>query len=380
MKIFYVGFYDFQDAEIVREYYVAAVNKMTYITKVIQEINPDTEIVSISLPEGNRFFYPHTNIVKQGIKVHFLPFCRLFSHHSLKDRWRSVMFFLHGLLHFTSNDVVISYHSPSYVTEALVYLRKIKKFKLILEVEEIYADLITRFASVLLKRETYAFENCDGYIFSTELLEKKINKKNLPSVVIYGTYQKDIQARITEDNLVHVVFAGTFDPRKGCIAAAEAAAYLPDNYIIHICGFGSEEEKNLIKSVVEKLKDKGYNINYEGLLKGQDYLDMLHKCQIGLSPQDPNSKFNNTSFPSKILSYMSAGLAVVSINIPSIEGSKVGKYICFYDSQIPEEIAKSIMRCDISQGERNKDVIASLDADFQREMDRCIQSVREERL
>lgn len=376
MKIYYIGFYDFQDSDIQREYWVSAVNKMTYITKVLQDISSDTEIVSLSLPKGKQFFYPHKNIVKDGIRVHFLPFCGLFSHPRLKDGWRSVFFFLYGLFHFTSKDVVISYHSPSFATQALVWLRNIKKCKAILEVEEIYSDLLTKFASIQLKRETDAFENSDGYIFSTDLLAKKINKRNLPSVIIYGTYQKDVQPHLKVDDKIHVIFAGTFDPRKGCAAAAAAAAYLPENYFIHVCGFGSEEETELIKSVIKNLKAKGHNVSYEGLLKGQNYLDMLHRCQIGLSPQDPDAKFNNTSFPSKILSYMSAGLAVVSIDIPAIRNSKVGEYINFYELQTPEEIAKCIVNCDISQGERNKEVIASLDADFKEKMRQCIQMLQ----
>ena len=375
MKIYYVSFFDFHDAEIAREYFPATVNKMAYVYQALQGICAETEIVSVSLPLGMNFYYSGGTVIKQGVKVHFLPFCLLFSHHRLKDRWRSLCFFLYGLFHFSSEDVVISYHSPSLTSRALVLLRKIKKLKVILEVEEIYADLLTKFASVQLRRETNAFENCDGYIFSTELLSEKINKKNLPSVIIYGTYQKDTQPRIVNDDMIHVVYAGTFDPRKGCAAAAEAAAYLPKNYMIHICGTGGAEEIKLIKSVIDNLKEEGHNVCYEGLLKGQGYLDLLHRCQIGLSPQDPNAKFNSTSFPSKVLSYMSAGLAVVSINIPAIADSKVGQYITFYDVQTPEEIAKSIMNCDVSQGERNKEVIASLDVEFQRDIRQCIQKV-----
>ena len=375
MKLYYIGFYDFHDSEILRGTFPAAVTKMTYIAKVLQGICPEAEIVSTALPEGKRFFYPSETVTKEGIKVHFLPFFGLFSHHRLKDRWRALSFFLYGLFHFTSKDVVVSYHTNSFTSQALVYLRRIKKFKVILEVEEIYADLLNEFADIQLKREILAFENSDGYIFSTGLLAKKINITNLPSVIIHGTYQKDLQPRLNGDEKIHVVYAGTFDPRKGCAAAAEATAYLPQNYMIHICGFGSAEETALIKSVIDNLRDKGHNVCYEGLLKGQDYLDLLHRCQIGLSPQDPNAKFNSTSFPSKVLSYMSAGLSVVSIYLQAIAESKVGEYITFYDVQTPEEIAKSIMNCDVSQGERNQDVIASLDAEFQREMRQCIQEV-----
>ena len=374
MRIYYIGIYDFQDAKIPRRYTVSAVNKMTYIAQVLLGLYPETRVVSLALPVGKRFFYSHNNITKNGISTHFFPFFGFLRHERLIDMWRSMCLFLYGLFHFHKGDVIISYHTSSLASNVLVRLRKIKKVKIILEVEEIYSDLL-KSANTVWKREQCAFENSDGYIFSTEMLAEKINKKQLPSVVIYGTYQSDTESRIKDDDLVHVVYAGTFDPRKGGAAAAAAAAYLPNNYHLHICGFGKQKEIDDIKSVINELREKGHNVSYEGLLKGQNYLDMLHKCQIGLSTQVPSAKFNNTSFPSKILSYMSAGLAVVSISIPAIEGSKVGKYITFYENQTPEEIARSIIKCDISQGERNKDVIASLDAGFKKELKSCIQEV-----
>ena len=63
--------------------------------------------------------------------------------------------------------------------------------------------------------------------------------------------------------------------------------------------------------------------------------------------QNPNAKFNDTSFPSKILTYLTNGLRVVSINIPAIEQSKIGKYIYFYHNQNSKEISKIIKKINL---------------------------------
>lgn len=83
-----------------------------------------------------------------------------------------------------------------------------------------------------------------------------------------------------------------------------------------------------------------------------------------MSTQNPNAKFNDTSFPSKILSYMANGLRVVSIRIPAIEKSAVGKFMYYYDEQTPENIAKAIKSIDFSEEYDSRKTIGVLDKAF----------------
>ena len=61
---------------------------------------------------------------------------------------------------------------------------------------------------------------------------------------------------------------------------------------------------------------------------------------------------------------MSNGLRVVSIRIPAIEGSAIGKYMYYYDKQTPEEIAKAIMTVNLNDDYNGRQVISKLDAEF----------------
>ena len=217
----------------------------------------------------------------------------------------------------------------------------------------------------------------DTYIFSTELLKEKLNTSGKPDVTIYGTY--NVEQKLTKkfsDGKIHVVYAGTFDPRKGgAAAAAAAAAYLPNNYHVHICGFGNEKQIENMKKMVNKnnANHSVARLSYDGLLKGETYLRFLQSCHIGLSTQNPNASFNGTSFPSKILSYMSNGLSVVSIRIEAIERSAVGKYINYYDVQTPEEIAKAILEATPTNS--NQQVISELDEKFKNDIQTLIRKV-----
>lgn len=91
---------------------------------------------------------------------------------------------------------------------------------------------------------------------------------------------------------------------------------------------------------------------------------MLQMCDIGLSTQIPEAEYNNTSFPSKVLSYMSNGLQVISARIPAIEASPVGRYIHYYDEQTPEKIAEGIQRINLRECKDTRSVIRKLNADF----------------
>lgn len=174
--------------------------------------------------------------------------------------------------------------------------------------------------------------------------------------------------------MIHCVYAGTLDSRKGGAAAAVAAAeYLPSNYHVHILGFGSEKEKNGMRDSVAEiaLKTKA-RVSYDGLLSGERYIRFIQSCDIGLSTQDPSAAFNTTSFPSKILSYMANGLRVVSIRIPAVEKSNVGNMLYYYDKQTPIEIAKAILSVNVQDGYDSRETIMELDKKFQKEIKKLL--------
>ena len=79
----------------------------------------------------------------------------------------------------------------------------------------------------------------------------------------------------------------------------------------------------------------------------------MQKCHIGLSTQIPEGEYNDTSFPSKVLTYMSNGLSVVSIKIPVLLNSAVGEHLSFYSIPNGQEIAASIINADLTNDNRS---------------------------
>lgn len=272
--------------------------------------------------------------------------------------------FFHLLFHVKKDDDLWVYHSLSYMG-MVKFVKKIKKCRLILEVEEIYGDVIK--SSKTVKKELKYFKKADAYIFPTQLLHEKINGKGKPYAIIHGTYNVEEQrADKFDDGRIHCVYAGTFDPRKGGVAAAAAAAqFLDEKYHLHIIGFGSENDtKLLINTIQEMSKKTRCKITYDGLLSGEEYIRFLQSCDIGLSTQNPSAAFNDTSFPSKVLSYMANGLRVVSVKIKALETSAVNNLLYYYEGDQPERIAEAIRSIDMNDGYDSRKCIRELDENF----------------
>ena len=90
----------------------------------------------------------------------------------------------------------------------------------------------------------------------------------------------------------------------------------------------------------------------------------MQSCHIGLATQDPTSSITDTSFPSKILTYLSNDLDVLCAQIPAVKTSPVGEYIYYYDEQTAEKIAKSIMAIDLSNSKTKRILLNELDKEL----------------
>lgn len=371
----YLVYYDTSDNKAEnRGYVLAATNKIDYICSVLNRIGESVELISASATYNRKRCGGKTLQISDQISLKLFP-CMGTGRRPKRVLGRMIFktrMFLYLLLHVHKGEDILVYHSLGYAG-MVALLRRLKKFRLILEVEEIYADVNGRERD--REKEFKVFSAADAYLFPTELLNKTINTMNKPYALIHGTYQAEpvrecnmfnAKKKDGEERSIHCVYAGTFDPRKGgAIAAAAAAEFLPGNYHIHILGFGSETEKENMRKLVDNLASKcACRITYDGLLAGKDYIRFLQSCDIGLSTQNPDAAFNATSFPSKILSYMANGLRVVSIRIPAIEGSAIGDQLYYYDQQTPEAIAEAIRQIDLEDNYNGRSILTGLDLIF----------------
>jgi hypothetical protein len=370
----YIGFYINDINNITRNGSIAASNKMDYITSAINELGYKVEIISPSwFADKSRLYSKSYKFDSSDTKsIVFAP--SFIANNKLTRYLRTLLSKLwllkYILLNSKEDEDIIVYHSLALINTIKI-AKMIKKFNLILETNEIYSDVI-KYPNYIVKNEYRIFKEADKFIFSTELLNKKLNILNKPYAINHGTYfvEKDRGLRF-QDGRIHVVYAGIIDSQKGgAITAAVAAQYLDSNYHLHIIGFGNEnnicELNDLISNISKKTE---CTLSYDGLLKGEEYITFLQKCHIGLSTQTSIGSYNETSFPSKVLSYLSNGLRVVSIRIKAIDQSKISDIIYFYNQDAPEEVANAIKDIDISESYNSKEKISELHTLFLRDLE-----------
>lgn len=369
----YIAYYDIpENKDENRGYVLSATNKIDYICSVLNKIGEKVDVISASGTLGKKFCKGKKIDLKNGNTL------KLFSSVGRGNKIKNALsawllklnMFFYLLKNTKKGEKIIVYHSLGYYG-MIKLLKKLKKINLILEVEEIYADVIGN--SKIRNKELEFFKIADAYIFPTVLLNDLINKSGKPFVVIHGTYQVEEDRKVSfNDDKIHVVYAGTFDPRKGGVQAAiKSANFLPNNYLVHILGFGNDKDVSAVKMLVEETK----NVIFEGLLSGEEYIRFLQKCHIGLSTQNPEGVYNDTSFPCKILSYMANGLRVVSVRIPVIDTSAVGEAVYYYEKQTPEEITKAIMSINLNNDYDGKQIINLLDEIFTDDFGRLLEAI-----
>lgn len=367
----YVSFYTSPDTNDDRYKFLAASTKIDYIIKALLRENYDLEVISASYSVDK--FLKSSNNHSDGFNTHFFSSLDTSKKilRPLNMFWMKLQLLNYIIFKCSKDDVLLVYHSLMYMN-IIRLVKRLKKLKLILEIEEIYGDVAEN--KRISQREIDYFNIADAYIFSTELLNKKINVLNKPSVVIYGTYFCGAYSRQKHvDGKIHIVYAGTLDIRKGGAVAANLATELDENYHIHILGFGSEKDIKNIQELVNSINGSSKcTLTYDGVKYGEDYIRFIQACDIGLSTQNPDAKFNDTSFPSKVLSYMANGLRVVSIRIPAIENSAIGNCMYYYDKQEPAEIAKTIKQIDFNYEYDGRRIIDDLDKKFREDIKKVL--------
>jgi hypothetical protein len=215
---------------------------------------------------------------------------------------------------------IILYHSLLF--SFLAPLLRLAGKNVTLQLNEIYSNEYpyNTIKKKILEKILIWFSN--DYILSTTELIRVISKKNLnikkipiiPGPIYFENLNKKKNFIKKKNTILKLVYSGVIDKSKigGAFMAVELAKLLNDKqFEIFIYGFG--EKKNVI-SLINKIKESNKKTKtksyYKGNLDQALLVKTLKKYNVGLAIQQ-NLSYAKTSFPSKILTYLSSGLLPV---------------------------------------------------------------------
>lgn len=370
-EIKYIGFYDLPDAKGGRVSSLALINKMDYVADAINQAGYDVHIVSPSWSSGNG----EKVTAQKGGTIQLNPnkkvtFCPTFNTKNkltgyLKIIYSLIWLFLWLVKNVKRNEKILLYH-VQWLSLPIRWAKKIKGFQLVLEVEEFYGK-VWKNKNILNKWEQKLIESADSYIAVSDVLADILGPK--VKAVVYGNYSLPLQNNSKpyfENDKINVVYAGSIDDTKGgAYNAAKCSKLLPENFIVHILGGGNKKDLDKLKEIIDDInKEKNRNAcEYHGVLIGEDYSNFMFNCQIALNPQI-EGEYMNTAFPSKVISYLSHNLRVVSTRINSIEKSKLSYLITFSEDDQPSSIVKAVMSIDFQSTYNSASEIQKLNNEF----------------
>lgn len=369
-----ICFYDIKKyKEEERVFAPSAATVIDYIAYTLNRLNIQVEIISPAETRKVSGKFPmRSELISDGITLtqgasngYRNKILRIIS--KIQSRLWLVKYLLKNT---KKNEVVFFWDSP-VLYEPLIIFRKLdkKNVKILYFASEIFQEVLP-LGRLKRKMEWKLFEDVDMFLVSTEMLDKKINHTGKKSVLLHGTYRLTHEYNSKfNDGKIHVLYAGIINKTKGSGKAVEIASYLPEKFHINIIGYGKKEDIDILNASIEKSNSVNpCKITYDGTLFGEEYNRYLQKCDIGICSQNINAKYNESSFPSKILSYLSNGLRVVSVDIKAIHSSEIGDLLYYTKTDSAKDFAKTIINIDMNIPYNSRKAIENLDKKFMTEL------------
>lgn len=368
-NVYYCGCYlseDISERKPLGSY--AAKYKMDYIKSVLKRLGYHVTLISYYTAQVRGLNQAKTVVKDERETRIYLPsyeFNRKL--HKLSAILRLLIVTIYMVCKFKSKDTVIVYNLQEISIPTRI-AKTLKGFTLILEIEELYFEEVAGSRKEKRKKiEMKLVEAADKYLVVNDIIQREYLSSAKKAIVSYGGYVcPPKMAERINDGRIHVVYAGVVDEIRGAFRIVECAGYLSEKYAVHILGFGSEDMLTLLNEEISRVNAKcaEQKIIYHGAKSGNELSVFLQSYHIGVNAQIVGERFERVSYPSKIPSYFSHGLNVVSSRVSSVMESKFSPYVTYYDSNNAEELADAIERVQICSYEQQVKVIQSLDINF----------------
>lgn len=381
MKVYYFGTYYAVGCKIKRRGAISAFAKMEYIMSALNQAGYNVHVISSSYVIDNRWKFDKGGKMKINDQT-ILELSPGFGYKTLIGKYFSisltVICFIFKLLKIKKKDTLIVYHGDWY-SKYITFARYIKKFQLIVEVEEIYTHAFNRNIKGLMK-ETNFIKSAKKTILVNDLIGDLIGLNLNKSIVCYGPYRitnnDNDNVVLLDNNKINLVYAGSFSTTKGGVFnAIDAALFLPNKYILHILGYGSKNiEDSLVKKIEEINLISECKIIFHGQKRGDEYHAFMQSCDIGLNPQNMGD-YMLYAYPSKTLAYLCFGLNVVTSPLPTLQSSKLNRYFNYFKSETPKDIANTIINAKLYTETELKEVVNILNDTFVQELKSLIEEI-----
>lgn len=173
----------------------------------------------------------------------------------------------------------------------------------------------------------------DGYLFLTEAMDKVVNTKHKPFVVVEGI--ADSRMMEVENSIANksakktILYAGGLHREYGIQLLVEAFCRINNADVeLHVYGKG-----NYVPDL-EKIASEDKRIKYFGTRSNQEIVAEQVKAHILVNPRPTKEEFVKYSFPSKIMECMASGTPLLTTRLPGIPDDYYPYIYCIDDETV----------------------------------------------
>lgn len=383
MKVYYLNHYVDDKHMSDRISTPSANTKIEYILSVMSEYMP---IINLSTAICNKGYFSKKRVINQNnIQYLYVPSFNLtkgiFGRINILFSQIYIFYFL--LKKINKNDIIIVYHSLYYIN-VLTILKKIKKFNLIIEINDFYQFHFTddqKIKKIKSIEDSY-FKIADKYILANpDMMNELVNKDYLVNYGAYITHEK-IDKRM--DNKIKILYSGVVENlRKAAILSLDSINYLPNNYELHFACYGNKQEMADLQNRIIKtnLKLEREAVLFHGTLNSVNLKKLMIDCDISLNchTYSKNKEYQaKYSFPSKIPLNMGCGLYIVTSNLSTFRNTPFSQCMEYFNNFDPKSLANAILKLteeikNNSFSEKPEYIVKKLDAEFRQEMKKMLE-------
>lgn len=191
-----------------------------------------------------------------------------------------------------------------------------------------------------VKLNNFIMYSFDNYVFLTDEMNKLINHKNKPFVVVEG--QVDVDMQDIPNNLQDkykkriCMYTGALQKKYGIeiLVKGYLQANIPESEL-HIYGTGDFEQE-----LIDICKDTD-KIKYFGVVSTDHVVKEQIKATLLINPRPTHEEYTKYSFPSKNMEYMVSGTPVLTTKLPGMP-EEYCEYIYLINSENEQGIAASL--------------------------------------
>lgn len=343
---------------------------MNYLISSLKKANLSIHIISFAVT-NNKHFCHFPKLTLQLDSSEKITYIDTFGGPTILIKflswsWKMLQIHLFLLLQVKKNDTILVYHSLSFYYPIKI-VSKFRNIKLIFEVEELYNAGIYSSEKKKYKEIRY-LKKGNGFILINDLIGNLCGFTNKPNIVCYGAYHIQNQDKSSfKDGKIHIIYAGKIGEEGSDVyLAVETMLYLDDNYVLHVLGYGSEQNLKNITTKIISINSIFNNakIIFHGCLTGDAFIQVISKCDIGLNTRIFDDDLSNYTFPSKLIVYLANNLITISSRISCIEHSRLNQFVVFYNENNPSSVANAILNNIKNETNKVQPMLNSLDIEF----------------